>query len=412
MKSTSDMALNRPVQPEERTVILGGARTPFGKLLGSLSGFSAAELGGIAIRAALENAGVDAAAVDHVIMGQVLAAGAGQIPARQAAAAAGIGMDVPATNVNKVCLSGIAAIADADRMIRTGEADVVVAGGMESMSQAPHLIPGSRTGSRYGNFTVVDSMNHDGLWDAFTDQSMGALTDAANRGGGGYTREQQDAYAVMSHQRAYAARKNGTFDGEIVPVEVPQRRGEPLRVTEDETVREDINPETLAKLKPAFGPDGTITAGSASPISDGAAALVLMRRSRAEELGLDWIAEVGAYASVAGPDSTLQQQPARAIERAARKEGMAPADFDVIEINEAFSAVALASTDALGVSAAKVNVNGGAIALGHPIGASGARVVLHTALELSRRGGGVGVAALCGGGGQGDALVVHVSSAR
>jgi acetyl-CoA C-acetyltransferase len=403
------MATSHTAGPTARTVIVGGARTPFGKLLGSLSGFTAAELGGFAIRAALENSAVQPGAVEHVIMGQVLTAGAGQIPARQAAVNAGIGMEVPATNVNKVCLSGMAAIAEADRMIRLGEADVVVAGGMESMSQAPHLLRNARTGNRYGDFAAVDSMNQDGLWDAFTDQSMGALTEAANSGAAGYTREQQDQYAAMSHERAFAARKNGIFDREITPVQVPQRRGEPLQVTDDETVRGDIDPGTLAKLRPAFGADGTITAGSASPISDGAAALVLMSRQRAEELGLDWIAEVGAYASVAGPDSTLQHQPARAIERAAAREGLTAADFDLLEINEAFAAVALASTAALGVSSEKVNINGGAIALGHPIGASGARVVLHTALELARRGSGTGVAALCGGGGQGDALVVHAA---
>lgn len=393
--------------PANRTVIIGGARTPFGKLLGALSGFSAAELGGIAIRSALERCNVPADAVDHVIMGQVLTAGAGQIPARQAAVLGGLGMDVPATNVNKVCLSGIAAIADADRLIRTGAADVVIAGGMESMSQAPHLLPASRVGNRYGDFTAVDSMNYDGLWDSFTNQSMGALTDAANAGPGGYTREQQDEYALMSHQRAVQARNDGTFDREIATVKVPQRRGEPVTITEDETVRDDITLESLARLRPAFGKEGTITAGSASPISDGAAVVVLMSRRSAEERGLPWIAEIGAYSSVAGPDSTLQHQPARAIEQAAASEGLTPAHFDFIEINEAFAAVALASTNALGVSAEKVNSSGGALALGHPIGASGARVVLHIALQLGLRGSGVGVAALCGGGGQGDAMILH-----
>lgn len=393
--------------PEERTVIIGGARTPFGKLLGTLSGFSAAELGGMAIRSALERCHVPAEAIDHVIMGQVLTAGAGQIPARQAADLGGIGMDVPATNVNKVCLSGISAIADADRLIRTGAADVVIAGGMESMSQAPHLLPSSRTGNRYGDFTAVDSMNHDGLWDSFTGQSMGALTDAANTLAGGYTRQQQDEYALLSHERAVRARKDGTFDREIAAVKIPQRRGEPQIFSEDETVRLDLSLESLATLRPAFGKEGTITAGTSSPISDGAVAVILMSRRAAEERGLSWIAEIGAYASVAGPDSTLQHQPARAIEQAAACEGLTPADFDFIEINEAFAAVALASTSALGVSSEKVNSNGGALALGHPIGASGARVVLHIALQLGLRGSGVGVAALCGGGGQGDAMVLH-----
>lgn len=403
------MAMKRriPPEPAERTVVIGGARTPFGKLMGALSGFSAAELGGFAIRAALERCDVPAEAVDHVIMGQVLTAGAGQLPARQAAALGGLGMDVPATHVNKVCLSGIAAIADADRLIRTGAADVVIAGGMESMSQSPHLLPMSRSGKRYGDFAAVDSMNHDGLWDVFTDQSMGALTDATNDRDGGYTRRQQDEYAILSHQRAIRARNRGTFDREIAAVTIPRRRGEPEIMREDESVRDDLNLESLAKLRPAFGQGGTITAGTSSPISDGAAALVLMSRRIAEERGLAWIAEIGAYASVAGPDSTLQNQPARAIEQAASYEGLNPADFDYIEINEAFAAVALASTTALGLPGEKVNSNGGALAIGHPLGASGARVVLHIGLQLGLRGSGVGVAALCGGGGQGDALILH-----
>ncbi|MDQ0823753.1 acetyl-CoA C-acetyltransferase [Arthrobacter sp. V1I7] len=406
------MSVNQRTAPTaaERTVVVGGARTPFGMLLGALSGFSAAELGGFAIQAALERCNVPADAVDHVIMGQVLTAGAGQIPARQAATFGGLSMNVPATNINKVCLSGIAAIADADRMIRAGAADIVIAGGMESMSQAPHLLPSSRVGNRYGDFAAVDSMKHDGLWDSYTDQSMGALTDEANARLGGYTRQQQDEYALMSHQRAVRARRDGIFDREIAAVKVPQRRGEPETVSEDEAIRDDINLESLAKLRPAFGPDGTITAGSASPISDGAAVVILMSRRKAEELGLFWIAEIGASSSVAGPDSALQHQPARAIEEAAAREGLTPADFDFIEINEAFAAVALASTRALNVSSDKVNSSGGALALGHPIGASGARVVLHIALQLGLRGSGVGVAALCGGGGQGDAMILHAPS--
>lgn len=400
----------RTIDPSTRTVIVGGARTPFGKFLGALSGVSAVELGAAAIRAALERYSVPAGAVDHVVMGQVLTAGAGQIPARQAASQAGLDMSVPATNVNKVCLSGIAAIADADRLIRSGAAQVVIAGGMESMSQAPHLLPASRTGNRYGDFTAVDSMNHDGLWDYFTDQSMGALTDTANGTVDGFSRRQQDEFAALSHARAALAQKNGTFDAEIAPVEVKLRRGQTATVSADESVRTDVSAESLAGLRPAFGAGGTITAATASPISDGAAVVILMSQARAEELGLPWLAEIGEYASVAGPDSTLQYQPARAIEQAAAREGLAPADLDVIEINEAFALVALASASALDIPVEKINANGGALAMGHPIGASGARLVLHAALELSRRGTGAGVAALCGGGGQGDAMILHAPS--
>ena len=393
--------------PRTRTVIVGGARTPFGRFLGGLSTLSAAELGAAAIRAALERCNVPAGAVDHVVMGQVLTAGAGQIPARQAASLAGLDMSVPATNVNKVCLSGIAAIADADRLIRSGDAGVVVAGGMESMSQAPHLLPASRTGNRYGDFSAVDSMNHDGLWDYFTNQSMGALTESTNAAGDGFTREQQDEFALRSHRRAALAQEEGTFRAEIAPVEVPQRRGGTITVSADESVRADIGAESLAGPGPAFSPGGSITAATASPISDGAAVVILMSRARAEELNLPWLAEIGAYASVAGPDSTLQHQPARAVEAAASREGLTAADLDIIEINEAFAAVGLASAAAMGVPPEKLNANGGALALGHPIGASGARLVLHTALELGRRGSGTGVAALCGGGGQGDAMILH-----
>jgi acetyl-CoA C-acetyltransferase len=382
-----------------------------GRLLGSLKDFSAADLGGVAIKGALEKSGVTPDQVQYVIMGQVLTAGAGQIPARQAAVKAGIGMDVPALTINKVCLSGIDAIALADQLIRAGEFDVVVAGGMESMTQAPHLLEKSRSGYKYGDVTVRDHMAQDGLWDAFTDQAMGGLTETANAGDRQFSREEQDAFAARSHQLAAQAWKNGVFDDEVVPVPIPQRKGDPVEYKDDEGIRPDTTVESLAKLRPAFRKDGTITAGSASQISDGAAAVVVMSRAKAEELGLSWLAEIGAHGVVAGPDSTLQDQPARAIEVACGKEGIRPSDLDLVEINEAFAAVGLASTKALGLDPEKVNVNGGAIALGHPIGMSGARIALHLALELQRRGGGTGAAALCGGGGQGDALFVRVPRA-
>ncbi|MER7249067.1 acetyl-CoA C-acetyltransferase [Kribbella sp. NPDC000426] len=390
------------------TVIVAGARTPIGRLLGGLKGFTGAELGGFAIKGALDKAGVAPDQVEYVIMGQVLQAGGGQITARQAAVKGGIGMDVPAITINKVCLSGLNAIALADQLIRAGEYEIVVAGGMESMTNAPHLLPKSREGFKYGDVPLVDSMAYDGLWDAFTDQAMGALTDQQNNAVEKLTREEQDAFSARSHQRAAEAWKNGVFADEVVPVEVPQRKGDPLVVDADEGVRGDTSVEVLAKLRPAFGKDGTITAGSASQISDGGCAVVVMSKAKAEELGLSWIAEIGAHGSVAGPDSTLQSQPANAIAKACKKEGIEPADLDLIEINEAFAAVGIASARELNVGEDKVNVNGGAIALGHPIGMSGARLVLHLALELNRRGGGVGAAALCGGGGQGDALIVRV----
>lgn len=393
------------------SVIVSGARTPIGRLLGGLKDLSATDLGGVAIRGALEKSGVAPDQVDYVIMGQVLQAGTGQIPARQAAVKAGIPMSVPALTVNKVCLSGLNAIALADQLIGAGECDIVVAGGMESMTNAPHLMLQSREGYKYGDVTVRDSMAYDGLWDAFTDQPMGGLTEARNVESEQLSREEQDQFAAESHQRAAAAWKNGTFTDEVVPVEVPQRRGDPLVVSEDEGVRNDTTVESLARLRPAFGKDGTITAGSASQISDGACAVVVMSRARAELLGLEWLAEVGAYGQVAGPDSTLQSQPADAIKAACRKESIGVSDLDLVELNEAFAAVALVSSRELGLPADAVNPNGGAIALGHPIGMSGARIVLHLALELKRRGGGVGVAALCGGGGQGDALILRVPAA-
>ncbi|OBB51225.1 acetyl-CoA C-acetyltransferase [Nocardia sp. 852002-51244_SCH5132740] len=389
------------------SVIVSGARTPVGRLLGGLSGFSGSDLGGFAIEAALERGGILAESVDYVIMGQVLTAGAGQIPARQAAVAGGISMDVPAVTLNKVCLSGINAIALADQLIRAGEFEVVVAGGQESMSRAPHMLEKSRQGFKYGDVTLRDHMAYDGLHDIFTDQAMGALTESRNAADG-IGRLEQDEFAAASHQKAAAAWKNGVFTDEVVPVSVPQRKGDPVVVSEDEGIRADTTVESLSKLRPSFASDGTITAGSASQISDGAAAVVVMSKAKAQALGLTWIAEIGAAGVVAGPDSTLQDQPANAIAKACAKEGISPADLDLVEINEAFAAVGIASTRKLGIDPEKVNVNGGAIAIGHPLGMSGARIVLHLALELKRGGGGVGAAALCGGGGQGDALIVRV----
>ncbi|MEV6244140.1 acetyl-CoA C-acetyltransferase [Lentzea sp. NPDC051838] len=389
------------------SVIVAGARTPMGRLLGSLKDFSGAQLGGVAIKAALERAGVAPEQVQYVIMGQVLTAGAGQIPARQAAVAAGIPMSVPALTINKVCLSGIDAIALADQLIRAGEFDVVVAGGQESMTQAPHLLPKSRSGFKYGDVTLQDHMAHDGLFCAFDQVAMGSSTEKYN-GRYGVTREEQDAFSARSHQLAAKAAENGVFEQEIAPVAIPQRKGDPILFSTDEGVRADTTAESLGKLRPAFAADGTITAGSASQISDGAAAVVVMSKAKAEELGLEWIAEIGAHGVVAGPDASLHEQPSNAIKAACAKEGIEPADLDLVEINEAFAAVGIVSTKQLGISEDKVNVNGGAIALGHPIGMSGARIALHLALELQRRGGGVGAAALCGGGGQGDALIIRV----
>jgi acetyl-CoA C-acetyltransferase len=391
-----------------RSVIVAGARTPMGRLLGSLKDRSAAQLGGVAIKAALERSGVGPEQVDYVIMGHVLQAGTGQITARQAGVAGGIGMSVPALTINKVCLSGLDAIALADQLIRAGEFEIVVAGGMESMTQAPHLLPRSREGYKYGDVTMVDSMAYDALFCSFDQQGMGLATDLYNERYG-VTREEQDAFSARSHQRAAEAAKNGVFDEEIAAVQIPQRKGDPVVVSADEGIRGETTAEGLSRLRPAFRPEGTITAGSASQISDGAAAVVVMSRAKAEELGLSWLAEIGAHGVVAGPDASLHEQPANAIRAAlAKEDGMAPADLDLVEINEAFAAVGLVSQRALGLPDDKVNVNGGAIALGHPVGMSGARLVLHLALELRRRGGGVGAAALCGGGGQGDALIVHV----
>ncbi|MEU8119610.1 acetyl-CoA C-acetyltransferase [Spirillospora sp. NPDC049024] len=389
------------------SVIVAGARTPIGRLMGSLKDFSAADLGAHAIKAALERAGVSGDQVQYVILGQVLQAGAGQIPSRQAAVKAGIPMSVPSITINKVCLSGLDAIALADQLIRAGEFDIVVAGGMESMTQAPHLLPKSRGGYKYGSVEVLDHMAHDALTDAFDGVSMGESTEGHNARLG-ISREEQDEFSARSHQRAAEAIKNGVFDEEIAPVEIPQRRGEPVVFATDEGVRGDTTAESLARLRPAFSKEGTITAGSSSQISDGAAAVVVMSKAKAEELGLTWLAEIGAHGNVAGPDNSLQSQPSNAIKHALGKEGRTVDDLDLIEINEAFASVGIQSMRDLGVGPEKVNVNGGAIALGHPVGMSGARIVLHLAYELKRRGGGTGAAGLCGGGGQGDALLIRV----
>ena len=389
------------------SVIVGGARTPMGKLLGGLRDFSGTDLGAVAVRAALERAGITGDQVDYVVLGQVLQAGAGQMPARQAAVKAGIPMSVPSLLVNKVCLSGLDAIALADQLIGTGEFEVVVAGGMESMTNAPHLLPGLRKGHKYGAVEMLDSMAYDGLVDAFDHIPMGESTDRYSERLG-ITRAEQDEFAARSHQRAAAAQKNGLFDEEIVPVQVPQRRGDPVEIREDEGIRADTTVEVLAKLKPAFGADGTITAGSSSPISDGACAVVVMSRAAAERHGATVLAEIGAYGTVAGPDNSLHSQPSNAIRTALGKAGLDVSALDLVEINEAFAAVGIQSMRDLGIGPEIVNVNGGAIALGHPIGMSGARLALHLALELRRRGGGLGAAALCGGGGQGDALLLKV----
>jgi len=397
--------MSEPRQP----VIVGGARTPVGRLLGSLASKSASELGAIAIAGALDRAGVGPDRVQYVIMGQVLQAGAGQITARQAAVAAGLSMSVPALTVNKVCLSGLDAIALASQLIRLGEFDVVVAGGMESMTRAPHLLPNSRAGYKYGPVQLEDSMALDGLTDAFDHLSMGESTENSGRKLG-ITRAEQDEFAAASHQRAAAAAKNGLFAAEIVPVNLPQRGGETLPVTEDEGIRPGTTAAALAKLKPAFGKDGTITAGTASQISDGAAAVVVMSAEAAQKAGATVLAEIGAHGNVAGPDNSLQSRPSNAIKQALAKAGLTVSDLDLIEINEAFAQVAIQSMRDLGVGHDIVNVDGGAIAIGHPIGASGARITLHLCQELRRRGGGLGAAGLCGGGGQGAALLLRVRS--
>ena len=386
-------------------VIIAGARTPFTRINGDLAGKTAVELGTAAIRGALDRAGVSPDDVDAVIMGQVLQAGAGQNPAKQSAVAAGIPWRVPATTVNKVCLSGLVAITDAARMIRLGEASVVVAGGQESMTKAPLLLPGSRQGWNYGSVEMLDHAANDGLTDAFDHESMGASTERFNERYG-LTREEQDEIAAESHRRAGAAQAGGVFDDEIVAVEVPQRKGDPVSVATDQGVRPDSTAEVLGKLRPAFAEGGAVTAGNSSPLSDGAAAVVVASREWAEERGLPWLAIVGASGQVAGPDNSLHSQPSNAIAAALERAGQSAEDLDVVEINEAFAAVSLQSMRDLDLSPDVVNVHVGAIALGHPIGASGARLALHAALELSRRGGGKAAVALCGGGGQGEALLL------
>ncbi|MEX6428841.1 MULTISPECIES: acetyl-CoA C-acetyltransferase [Ferrimicrobium] len=389
-----------------RTVIVSGARTPIGKLSGALGSLTAMELGSVAIKGALARAGLTPEAVEYVFMGHVLQAGQGQITARQAAFGAGIPMSVPSTTVNKVCLSGLNSIHLADLMIRAGEADIVVAGGMESMTQAPYFLPGARSGFRMGDVQLIDSMLYDGLFCAFDKMAMGLATDNYLKVSP-ISRERQDHFSVLSHERAAKAIKNGRMAKEIVPVSVPQRRGDDLTIEADEGVRPETTMESLAKLRPAFDKQGTITAGNASQISDGAAALVVMSEAKARELGLMPLAEIVGYGQVAGPDTSLLHQPSNAINNALQRSDMTVKDIDLFEINEAFAAVAVASMDHLGVSEEVVNVNGGAIALGHPIGASGTRLALTLITELVERGGGVGAAALCGGGGQGDALLVR-----
>jgi len=391
--------------PAIEVVIVAGSRTPQGRVNGQLSSLTAVQLGTAAISGALERAGVSPDQVDAVLMGQVLQAGCGQNPARQSAIAAGIPWNIPAMTLNKVCLSGLAAVVDAARLVRLGEADVVVAGGQESMSKAPHLLPGSRQGWAYGSVTALDHAAHDGLTDAFDGLSMGISTERVNEELE-MNRLEQDEIAAASHQRAAAAMADGTFDDEITPISVPQRKGEPKIIDADEGVRGDSTVDSLGRLRPAFSPDGTITAGNSSPLSDGASAVVVTSRQWAEEHGLTWLAVIEASGQVAGPDNSLHSQPANAITKALGRAGWSADDLDVVEINEAFAAVALQSSRELGLSSDKVNIHGGGIAIGHPIGASGGRLALHAALELARRGSGKAAVSLCGGGGQGEALLL------
>jgi acetyl-CoA C-acetyltransferase len=398
--------MNSLEQTPQDVVIVGGARTPTGRLNGQLAAFTAVELGAFAVTGALERSGVAAADVDTVIMGHVVQAGCGQNPARQTSIKAGIGWDVPTVTVNKVCLSGLTAVIDAARLIRSGEASVVVAGGQESMTHGPHLLPGARQGWTYGTMPAVDSVANDGLTDAFDQESMGASTERGNAGLG-IDRTAQDEVAASSHQRAAAATKSGVFKDEIVPVHVPQRKGDDVVVSTDEGIRPSTTVETLGGLKPAFAKDGTITAGNSSPLSDGAAALVVTSRQNAEANGWEILAVVGRPGQVAGPDNSLHSQPSRAIEQALDRAGWTTDDLDFVEINEAFGSVACQSLKDLDLPLEKCNIHGGAIALGHPIGASGARLALHAALELQRRGSGKAAVSLCGGGGQGEALLLY-----
>ncbi|MHB8511009.1 MAG: acetyl-CoA C-acetyltransferase [Actinomycetota bacterium] len=388
-------------------VIVNGARTPIGKFLGALSGFTAMDLGGFAISEALTRSGVSADQVSYVIMGQVLQAGQGQITARQAAAKAGIPMTIPSITINKVCLSGLNAVHLADALIKAGETEIVVAGGMESMTNTPYAMPKARNGARMGNTELIDLMIYDGLWDAFDHKHMGDASDDVNKKMK-LQRAEQDEWSARSHERAADATKAGRLREEIVAVSIPQRKGDPILVEEDEGIRPGTTSESLSALKPAFQKDGTITAGNASQISDGACAMIVMSEEKAKQLGLKPLATIVSHGQVAGPDNSLHLQPSNAIKLAAQKAGLKADQLDLYEINEAFAAVSIAATKDLGVSEDKVNVNGGAVALGHPIGCSGARLVLTLAHELARRGGGVGAAALCGGGGQGDALIIKV----
>lgn len=394
-----------PTPSPDDVVIVGGARTPLGRLNGQLASFTAVELGALAIEGALARSGVDASAVDAVTLGHVVQAGCGQNPARQSAVKAGIPWNVPAVTLNKVCLSGLTAVIDAARLIRSGEAHVVVAGGQESMSRGPHVLPGSRQGWNYGSIQALDSVSRDGLTDAFDDESMGASTERGNVRLE-IDRTAQDSVAAASHQRAAAATDEGVLAEEIVPVTVPQRKGDDVVLTTDEGIRPTTTAESLAKLRPAFNPDGAITAGNSSPLSDGAAALVVTTRGYADDEGLTVLAAVGRPGQVAGPDNSLHSQPSEAIRQALDRAGWTTDELDFIEINEAFGSVACQSLKDLDYPLEKCNIHGGAIALGHPIGASGARLALHAAMELARRGSGKSAVSLCGGGGQGEALLL------
>jgi acetyl-CoA C-acetyltransferase len=386
--------------------IIAGARTPIGKMSGALASFSAADLGGFAIAAALQRAGVAPHEVEHVIMGQVLMAGQGQVPSRQAASKAGIPMSVPSISINKVCLSGLNSIYLADQMISSGEADIVIAGGMESMTNAPYLAMGARSGFRFGDVQLLDAIQRDGLWCAFDACLMGLGTE--RYAAGDISRDVQDDLAMKSNQRAAAAIAAGRLADEIVPISIPQRKGDPLVIDSDEGVRASTTMESLGSLKPAFDKDGTVTAGNASQISDAGSAIVMMSKREAERRGVKPLGEFVSYGMVAGPDNaSLLHQPSRSIMKALDRAGKKVSDVDLFEINEAFAAVGIASMRELGISDDIVNVNGGAIALGHPIGMSGNRLALTLLHELQRRGGGMGAAALCGGGGQGDALIVR-----